>query len=173
MSKADRTMITCLEVKNYRSLGNIRISFDPLTVLAGPNGAGKSNVIDSLRFVRDALTVGIKEAVRIRGGRRRISRPASSDSPDIVMRLCFSGSRGYGEYAFVLETENLRVRAEKLSLTPAGSCDTDGFEIRDGKPVPEKSGKTGGFRLGSGFTENLFTPGELMRIHGLRRENED
>jgi predicted ATPase len=151
LSEAVPTMITRLEVKNYRSLGNIRISLEPLTVLAGPNGAGKSNVIDSLRFVRDALTVGLKEAVLIRGGRHRISHRTSSETPDVVIRLCFSGTRGSGEYAFVLETENLRVRAEKLSLTPAGSRDTAGFEIRDGKPVPEKNGKTGVFRLGSGF----------------------
>jgi len=52
------TLITRLKVKNYRSLADVDIALSPLTVFVGENGTGKSNLIDLLRFVRDALTDG-------------------------------------------------------------------------------------------------------------------
>ncbi len=162
MRKAEQTVITGLEVKNYRSLGDIRISLEPLTVLAGPNGAGKSNVIDALRFVRDALKLGIKEAVRMRGGKHRIRHDRLSRFSDIAIRLCFSGPAVAGEYGFVLERENLKITAEKCSVTPAGKAEPIGFEIRDGKLVSAKSG--GDFDLPSDYTGT----GETLRLPGLR-----
>jgi predicted ATPase len=44
--------ITRLVVKNYRSLKDIDVRLQPLTVLVGENGSGKSNLIDVLRFPR-------------------------------------------------------------------------------------------------------------------------
>ncbi|HEX8349919.1 MAG TPA: AAA family ATPase [Hymenobacter sp.] len=69
MSEAsDQFRLTRLRVKNFRSIGDVDIEFGPLTVLIGPNGAGKSNVVDALRFVRDIVTKGLKQAIIDRGG---------------------------------------------------------------------------------------------------------
>lgn len=38
-------MITQLHVKNYRSLTDITLELDPLTVLVGLNGSGKSTLV--------------------------------------------------------------------------------------------------------------------------------
>jgi predicted ATPase len=62
-------MLTTLTVSNYRSLGeNVSIAFGGFTVLVGPNGAGKSNVMDALRFVADAMHMGLSGALSTRQG---------------------------------------------------------------------------------------------------------
>jgi predicted ATPase len=61
-------MIKRLWIKNYRSLADVSLELEPLTVLVGYNGAGKSNLIDALRFVSDALKMGLYVAINKRGG---------------------------------------------------------------------------------------------------------
>ena len=57
--------INRVRIKNYRSLADVDMTFEDLTVLVGPNGSGKSNVVDALRFVRDALTLGLENAINV------------------------------------------------------------------------------------------------------------
>lgn len=60
--------ITRLRAKNYRSIRNLDMELGPLTVLVGPNASGKSNVLDVLRFIRDAVYRGVNYAVSQRDG---------------------------------------------------------------------------------------------------------
>ncbi|MFZ0548781.1 MAG: AAA family ATPase [Candidatus Promineifilaceae bacterium] len=89
-------MIKRMWVKNYRSLADVTIEFEPLTVLVGYNGAGKSNLIDVLRFTADILQLGLQTAVSKRNG---------------INALLYWGHHGpnYGqiEIGYQLETENL------------------------------------------------------------------
>ncbi|WP_322762145.1 AAA family ATPase [Frankia sp. Cr2] len=55
-------------IRNYRSIADCEVTFEPLTVLLGLNAAGKSNILDALRFVADALTWGPARALAERGG---------------------------------------------------------------------------------------------------------
>jgi len=58
-----------ITVKNFRSLKEVSVELDDLTVLVGPNGSGKSNFIDVLSLVRNGLTLGLFEAMhRSRAG---------------------------------------------------------------------------------------------------------
>jgi len=52
-----------LHIKNFRSLAEININTDSLTVLFGPNGAGKSTFLDTLRFARDCALSGVEMAL--------------------------------------------------------------------------------------------------------------
>ncbi|HEY8019526.1 MAG TPA: AAA family ATPase, partial [Thermoanaerobaculia bacterium] len=62
-------MIQRLSVSNYRSLGEkVEVHFGAFTALVGPNGAGKSNVVDALRFVSDAMHMGLSGAITHRNG---------------------------------------------------------------------------------------------------------
>jgi AAA15 family ATPase/GTPase len=45
-------MIRRLKVQGYKSLKNIEIFFEPVSIIFGPNAAGKSNVLDALNLVR-------------------------------------------------------------------------------------------------------------------------
>ncbi|KHD11061.1 hypothetical protein PN36_11380 [Candidatus Thiomargarita nelsonii] len=56
-----------LTVKNFRSLANVSINTERLTVLFGPNGAGKSAFLEALWFVRDCGIRGVDIASSDRG----------------------------------------------------------------------------------------------------------
>ena len=44
-------MLTRVHVRNYKSLANVEVKLEPLTVLFGPNAAGKSNLLDVLQLL--------------------------------------------------------------------------------------------------------------------------
>jgi predicted ATPase len=62
-------MLTKLEVRNYKSLEDLKIKFDSFNVLIGPNNSGKSNIFDCLSFLSEVTKEGgVIEAVRRREG---------------------------------------------------------------------------------------------------------
>src|ERR1700722_19021235 len=69
-----------VRIRGYKSISFCDVTLEPLTVLVGRNGAGKSNFLDALAFLRDAMSLGVAEAVRHRGGWAsvafRITNPA-------------------------------------------------------------------------------------------------
>lgn len=62
-------MISELEIRNFRSIRNDRITLEPLTVLIGANGSGKSNLVKALEFISDLPNSGVQLAVSKQGGR--------------------------------------------------------------------------------------------------------
>lgn len=61
--------ISALRIHHYRSLGDVSLrNLGPITILVGTNASGKSNIIDALRFLRDASTHSLDHALSSRGG---------------------------------------------------------------------------------------------------------
>lgn len=103
-----KNRINRIEVKNYRSLGDVAVDLEDLTVLVGPNGSGKSNFLDVLRFVRDALVLGLDAALinHERGGIGRLRRYSAKGRPyDVVVRLYLTVEGQRCEYNFTLGSE--------------------------------------------------------------------
>jgi predicted ATPase len=132
-----------LRVNNYRSLADVDMTFGPLTVLVGSNGAGKSNLVDVLRFVRDATTRGLDDAIIERGGMSAIRRWSAKGAPyDIHIQLECSGTDSrkrnwLGEYSFTLGRKRrggYRVKQERYSVTGKGPTPMT-LETRDGRWV--------------------------------------
>lgn len=48
-------MIKGIRIQNFRSLIDVTVDLDPLTVLIGRSGTGKSNFVQAIRFLRDTL----------------------------------------------------------------------------------------------------------------------
>lgn len=48
-------MIKQIRIQNFRSLVDVTVELDPLTVLIGRSGTGKSNFVQAIRFLRDCL----------------------------------------------------------------------------------------------------------------------
>jgi predicted ATPase len=48
-------MISRIRIQNFRSLVDVTVDLDPLTVLIGRSGTGKSNFVHAIRFLRDCL----------------------------------------------------------------------------------------------------------------------
>ena len=44
-------MVKRVHIKGYKSLRNVEVELEPLTVLIGPNAAGKSNFLDALQLL--------------------------------------------------------------------------------------------------------------------------
>jgi predicted ATPase len=96
-------MITQVSVRNYKSLANVEVELNPLTVLVGPNGSGKSNFVDALRFVSEAVTVGLGWAVRERDGIDIIEYAVSEDQIDeISFDITFQFEESPGKFRFVI-----------------------------------------------------------------------
>src|SRR5262249_842917 len=49
------TMIKHVRITNFKSLADVALDLEPVTVLIGRRGAGKSNFVEALRRLRDAL----------------------------------------------------------------------------------------------------------------------
>jgi predicted ATPase len=49
-------MISRIRIQNFRSLIDVEVNLEPLTVLIGRSGTGKSNFVGAIRALRDVLT---------------------------------------------------------------------------------------------------------------------
>jgi predicted ATPase len=108
-------MITMLTVSNYRSLGeDVRIQFGGFTILVGPNGSGKSNVMDALRFVSDAMHMGLSGAITSRNGIGAVRRWSGGHPFNVAIRLDLKLSAGYAFYSFELTGSNAEEYEVKL-----------------------------------------------------------
>jgi predicted ATPase len=95
-------------------------NIQPITILVGCNGTGKSNVVDVLRFLRDAVKQGIDHAVSIRGGIELIRQYSPGEPYQISIELCFVDDKfpnTFFRYQLVLkslEEGNFRVEREEV-----------------------------------------------------------
>jgi len=116
-------MITRLDVSNYRSLGEgVRLDLGKFTVLVGPNGSGKSNVADVLRFVSEALRLGLDSAITSRHGIRAVRRWSSGRPFNLHIHLSVSEPAFNGTYQFEVtgsSAEEYRVKQEHAWVAPA------------------------------------------------------
>jgi len=110
-------MITRLHIKNFKSLKNINLPLNSLNVLCGKNGSGKSNIIDSIRFLKDSLRLGLKDAIAKRGGIKDILCKAK-DENEMQFHYEFSTSEQTGFYSFSIEFKEIAytLKWEKLSI---------------------------------------------------------
>lgn len=114
-------MISHLKVKNYRSLADIAVDFEALTVLVGLNGSGKSNLVDVLRFVSEALMHGLDSAIINRHGMGALRRWSRKGRPyDVEIELKVSGNGDLvASYQLTLGSESrggYRVKSERCEV---------------------------------------------------------
>lgn len=76
-----------VQIKNYKSLAEVVVRLNRLTVLVGPNGSGKSNFADALRFIADSLNGTISLALKQRGGIAAVRRISIGHPHNFGVRL--------------------------------------------------------------------------------------
>lgn len=97
-------MITRLTIQHYRSIENIDLTLGPVGLLVGRNGAGKSNIIDAIKFVRDAMRHGLDKAISDRNGISSIRQWSPTRPYDISIGLEVETNLGKGGFAFTLSS---------------------------------------------------------------------
>lgn len=138
--------ITRVWAKNFRSIADVSFELDPLTILVGPNASGKSNLLDILRFMKDALRFDLEVAVSSRNGMEGVVRHESeAEESEIEMGVAaIARSRrpgrfesGYysAEYGFTLasiDNGGYRVRKEYGKVRERDDSAIAEFKIEDG-----------------------------------------
>lgn len=97
-------MIKRLQIKNFKSLADVDIHFTPITVLLGLNGAGKSNILDAIRFMRDALRFDLVPAAENVDGTTFIRRQEKDKFHKIALEIEIETKNIQGSYRFIVET---------------------------------------------------------------------
>ena len=133
----DSTFITRVALGNYKSIASCDVQLRPLMFLVGPNGAGKSNLLDSLRFVADALNLSLDHAIRDRGGIDDVHCRSGGRPKHFSIHLDFTLSEGSsGHYAFrigVLSRGRYKVQTEECVLRSAQHpTQEDYFYVKNG-----------------------------------------
>ncbi len=135
-------MISRLRISNYRSVGeNVDIDFSTFTALVGPNGAGKSNVVDALRFVTDAMNMGLAGAITHRHGIGSVRRWSGGHPFNVSIAIDIREIDFTGYYAFELrgdKTEEYKVKEETAWVLAAG--ETFRFKVENANWIQGPSG---------------------------------
>jgi predicted ATPase len=81
--------VTHLALENWRNFTHVDVALQRRVLLVGPNASGKSNLLDSLRFLRDIVSIGggFQEAVRRRDGVSALRCLAARQFPDIAIAV--------------------------------------------------------------------------------------
>ncbi len=142
------TFVTRVVVENYRSIGACNVALGPLMFLVGPNGAGKSNFLDALKFVSDALSFSLDQALLNRVNAEHILHRstfgrASSFRISLEFRLPGDQNGRYGFRIGLNDAEFWEVQEEECVLSSAGSNGSEyyfrvgpGGNISTNEPAP-------------------------------------
>ena len=166
-------MITRVQIKNYRSIESVDVHLEPLTVLVGRNGSGKSSFVDAIKLVRDAMRVGLENAIIERHGFGSICRYSPRRKRQIEISLSVEESNFSGGYDLILASEanGFKIVREKayylLRHGGVGRKVEDSFERRNGKWVAQPTGNAKTLHRASSLSQvsnatGLFLP--LMAV---------
>ncbi len=105
------------------------MQLEPLTVLVGRNGSGKSSFVDAVKLVRDALRVGLENAIIERHGFGSICRHTGAGKKNIFIGLTVESEGTSGVYelelgsvrdGFKIVREKMYSRAQRPQVTGRG-----------------------------------------------------
>jgi predicted ATPase len=116
------SIISRLSIAGYRSLRDVRLELDPLTVITGANGSGKSSLYRALRLLADIAQGRIIQSLAIEGG----LPSALWAGPESFSRSVRQGN----------EAVEGTTRSRPISLKLGFSSDDYGYAIDLGQPAP-------------------------------------
>ena len=156
MENEEKSGITRIRVKNFRSIADSSLELGPTTVMVGPNGSGKSNFLDAVAFLSDALRTNLETAFSARQGFEAV-RMREGEPGSVEMGVRYeNGELGIRlDYDFTVKGNadgGCRVTRERVE-----------FRTIDGKLLPSIEIQNG----------NLVSPEELIREIGKRFEGGD
>src|SRR5438552_16849797 len=91
-------MIKRIKIRDFKSIRELDLEFDPVTVLVGRSGTGKSNLVQAIRFLRNLL-LNYNEAISYEFGWDRIA-PVGEKSPKTSIEVSFAVPGDDKEYSY-------------------------------------------------------------------------
>ncbi len=96
--------LKAVHLKNFLSFLDVSVQLDDLVVLVGANSTGKSNFVDALRFIHEAVTIGLDAAITRRGGISAVRRSTPGGRPpDVEVSYTVALSSSEVRYSIVIE----------------------------------------------------------------------
>ncbi|HVG11227.1 MAG TPA: AAA family ATPase [Thermoanaerobaculia bacterium] len=124
-----------VQIRNYKSLGQVVVDLAPFTALVGANGAGKSNFVDALTFARDCVSLSLDSALSSHRGLSIVPRWQDLDSAELGFRFLIDlPGEKMADYGFEIalgREKPLRVMRERCTIQGPGSEEI-GFEVNQG-----------------------------------------
>ena len=93
-------MIKWIKIRDFKSIREIELELDPVTVLVGRSGTGKSNLVQAIRFLRNFL-LNPDEAIQYEFGWDRIV-PVGETRPKTSFEICFSVPGEESQYTYYI-----------------------------------------------------------------------
>lgn len=130
-------MLKSLHVQHFKSLEDVTVEFSPITILVGPNGSGKSNVVDALRFMRDAIVHGLDHAISERSGLDVLLQYSSRRPYILSIEARFEYAIGQSEklyparYSFRVVGKGSNYKVESEEATWFGGIFSSGTQSND------------------------------------------
>ena len=164
--------LTRVWARNFKSIRNLDLELDPLTVLVGPNASGKSNILDILAFIKQAIGRDLDSAIAARHGIEAIRRTSpGGGNRDIELGFELTRSNFRMRYRFVLGSRSgvYRVKREYGTVTPLDpEKKLTEFVVREGRVV--KPNRLANEEFG---TSELALPFLARYLFRLSEENAD
>ena len=117
-------MIKRLKICDFKSIRELDLALDSITVLVGRSGTGKSNTVQALRFLRNFLLGGMENAANYEWGWERIV-PVGEKRPKTSIEVTFSLPGEEKDYTYAVSfgcpgqqqfPGQILLRAERLAL---------------------------------------------------------
>jgi predicted ATPase len=117
-------MLKRLEVKNFKSLVDFSIDFEPFTVLIGQNGSGKSTVLQALDLLGAFLKGNVNHYLRERGWEAQDLSSKTNHQFVIYFVLTFEveGEVFQWKVSFSVWEKGLRVETEQIVSISSSFC---------------------------------------------------
>jgi hypothetical protein len=91
-------MIRRIKIRDFKSIREVELELDPVTVLVGRSGTGKSNLVQAIRFLRNYL-LNPQEAINYEFGWQRII-PVGEGGSNTSLEVTFSVPGEDREYSY-------------------------------------------------------------------------
>src|ERR1041385_9118408 len=91
-------MIKRIKITDFKSIRELDLTLDPVTVVVGRSGTGKSNFVQAIRFLRNML-LNPEKAVNYEWGWDRIA-PVGQKQPRTSIEVTFSVPSSEQDYVY-------------------------------------------------------------------------
>lgn len=97
-------MLRRLDIQHFKSIEKADVELGMVNIFVGNNGSGKSNIIDAIRFLRDASNNGLDRAVSDRHGIASIRQWSPTRPYRVRIGVEYEAANHKGSYALSIDS---------------------------------------------------------------------